>query len=104
MAAVLKKRALAEYSQTIQESPSVVPLKKLRLVKKPISTTSKNCLNLLNVLEDCKTSSEVLKLLLQISETDLDGSDAAEAVKKTGRTFQNRERIISTSENIIFVI
>ncbi|CAH1100024.1 unnamed protein product [Psylliodes chrysocephalus] len=91
MAAVLKKRALAEYSQTIQESPSVVPLKKLRLVKKPISTTSKNCLNLLNVLEDCKTSSEVLKLLLQISETDLDGSDAAEAVKKLGEHFKTEK-------------
>ncbi|CAH1117828.1 unnamed protein product [Phaedon cochleariae] len=81
MAAVLKKRALAEYSQTIQEPP-VLPIKKLRLIKNPLPTSSTSFLTLVNHLEECKTSSEALKTLLQISETELDHSDLAEAVKK----------------------
>ncbi|XP_072398264.1 integrator complex subunit 4 [Diabrotica undecimpunctata] len=91
MAAVLKKRALAEYSQTIQEPASAIPTKRLRLVKKQISTSGKNFLTLVNHLEECKTSNEVLNLLLQISDTDLEVSDISEAVKKLGDHFKNEK-------------
>ncbi|XP_056644986.1 integrator complex subunit 4 [Diorhabda sublineata] len=91
MAAVLKKRALAEYSQTIQETPSAIPTKKLRLVKKPLSTTGKNFVTLVNLLEECKTSNEALNLLLQISDTDLEATDIAEVVKKLGDHFKNEK-------------
>nr|XP_023015747.1 integrator complex subunit 4 [Leptinotarsa decemlineata] len=87
MAAVLKKRALAEYSQTIQEPP-VVPLKKLRLVKKPKATTTTSFITLVNLLEECKDSGETLKIILQISETDLKVSEIAEAIKKLSDHFK----------------
>ncbi|KAG5874600.1 hypothetical protein JTB14_032997 [Gonioctena quinquepunctata] len=87
MAAVLKKRALAEFSQTVQEPPTL-PVKKLRLVKKPLPTTSTSFITLLNHLEDCKNSGEALKLLLQISEIDLDISELVEAVKKLSDHFR----------------
>ncbi|CAG9865327.1 unnamed protein product [Phyllotreta striolata] len=86
---VLKKRALAEYSQTIQET-AVAPLKKLRLVKKSESPTN-NFLNVLNLLDYCKTSRDVLKLLLQASETDLNPSEAPDAVKKLSEHFKNEK-------------
>ncbi|CAG9827511.1 unnamed protein product [Diabrotica balteata] len=91
MAAVLKKRALAEYSQTIQEPASAIPTKRLRLVKKQISTSGTNFLTLVNHLEECKTSNEVLNLLLQISDTDLEVNDISEAVKKLGDHFKNEK-------------
>ena len=42
MAALLKKRALAEYSQTIQEEPRQRPLKKLHLTKKAETTKAQH--------------------------------------------------------------
>ncbi|KAG8251771.1 Integrator complex subunit 4 [Homalodisca vitripennis] len=67
MAAVLKKRALAEYSQVIQEQP-VKPFKKLRLVKKKWSDTSAASV-LIGLLEKQRSSNEAFQLLLRISDT-----------------------------------
>ncbi|ESO86380.1 hypothetical protein LOTGIDRAFT_220695 [Lottia gigantea] len=61
MAALLKKRALAEYSQVIQEEPK--PIKKLRLVQKPV--TSEINLN----LSSATNSQDVLNILLRFGNT-----------------------------------
>ncbi|VEN55059.1 unnamed protein product [Callosobruchus maculatus] len=90
MAALLKKRALAEYSQTIQEpSTSHLPVKKLRLVKKPTPAVSNSAITLINHLEECKTSQEALKILLLVSEVDLDSADVPDAIKKLTDHFKN---------------
>ncbi|XP_018574117.1 integrator complex subunit 4 [Anoplophora glabripennis] len=90
MAAVLKKRALAEYSQTIQEAHTQVPLKKLRLVKKPTLSPGSSALTLLNLLEDSVNSSEALQILLRISDNfDVEAGDIADFVKKLSEHFRN---------------
>ncbi|CAH1956438.1 unnamed protein product [Acanthoscelides obtectus] len=90
MAALLKKRALAEYSQTIQEpSTSHLPIKKLRLVKKSTPTFSNSAITLINHLEECKTSQEALKLLLLVSDLDLDAAEVQDTIKKLTDHFKN---------------
>lgn len=90
MAAVLKKRALAEYSQTIQEHATQLPLKKLRLVKKAAPSTSSSSFTLINHLEDCKNSSEALRILLRVSDGfEIDLADIPEIVKKLCDYFRN---------------
>lgn len=88
MAAVLKKRALAEYSQTIQEGPSYeTKVKKLRLVKKiqPGNTT----LALISCLESSKNSGDALRTLLRISDAfELEAVDIPEAVQKLSDHFK----------------
>ncbi|KAJ8918318.1 hypothetical protein NQ315_008011 [Exocentrus adspersus] len=90
MAAVLKKRALAEYSQTIQETPTHLPLKKLRLVKKLTPSTGSSLINLLPLLEDCANSKEALQLLLRVSDSfEVETSDIPECIRKLGEHFKN---------------
>ncbi|KAF7284883.1 integrator complex subunit 4 [Rhynchophorus ferrugineus] len=91
MAAVLKKRALAEYSQIItQEAPTQVPIKKLKLVKKPLTGITNSLVTIVGHLEDCKTSNEALKLLLGISEKiEIDAADISEVIKKLSDYFKN---------------
>ncbi|XP_071440620.1 integrator complex subunit 4 [Hetaerina americana] len=85
MAALLKKRALAEYSQVIQEQPK--PPKKLRLVKKQWSGGS--AAPFMGLLEKTKTSNEALDVLLRISDTlQFQEEDLPEAVKKLAEHFQ----------------
>ncbi|XP_044728880.1 integrator complex subunit 4 [Chrysoperla carnea] len=85
MAALLKKRALAEYSQTIQE-PSKVPTKKLRLIKKALSNSSVSAY--VGLLEKAKTSNEALQALLRISDSDYDEVDLNEVIRKLSEHFK----------------
>ncbi|GBP13015.1 Integrator complex subunit 4 [Eumeta japonica] len=87
MAAVLKKRALAEYNKTIQDGPS---MKKLHLAKKPLIGSSAAAF--VGLLEKCKSSDEALQLLLRISESlEFQESDVEEAIKKLSEHFQSEE-------------
>ncbi|XP_060518566.1 integrator complex subunit 4 [Cylas formicarius] len=91
MAAVLKKRALAEYSQTIiQDSSTPVPIKKLKLVKKPLQGFGNSLLSLISHLEECKESIDALKLLLSASDGyQFEVTDIPEITKKLSEYFKN---------------
>uniref|UniRef100_A0A1B6E309 Integrator complex subunit 4 n=1 Tax=Clastoptera arizonana TaxID=38151 RepID=A0A1B6E309_9HEMI len=79
MAAVLKKRALAEYSQVTQE-PAVKPFKRLRIVKKKWKDNSTAVY--IDLLNKCKTSNEALQYLLRICESlHIEEEDMASAFK-----------------------
>ncbi|RZF49050.1 hypothetical protein LSTR_LSTR013945 [Laodelphax striatellus] len=81
MAAVLKKRALAEYSQTVQEQPPTKPIKKLRLVKKSVVDSSGGAY--IGLLDKYKTSYDILQLLLRVSDSlPLPEDDIPLAVKR----------------------
>ncbi|XP_018335051.1 integrator complex subunit 4-like, partial [Agrilus planipennis] len=87
MTAVLKKRALAEYSHTIQEPPLQVPTKKLKLINKPAASSP--VLALISCLESCKNSREVLRTLLRTSDNfELSTSDIPEVLKKLSDHFK----------------
>ncbi|XP_003738452.1 integrator complex subunit 4 [Galendromus occidentalis] len=62
MAALLKKRALAEYSQTIQEEPRHRPLKKLHLTKKTQTTKAQHVCDTLKSKEQSERLSVLLRL------------------------------------------
>lgn len=120
MAAVLKKRALAEYNKTFQvgskqkynllvhltlighqyspayftslfqDGPSS---KKLHLVKKPLIGSSAAAF--VGLLEKCKSSDEALQLLLRISDClQFQESDVEEACKKLSEHFQSEEEAV----------
>ncbi|CAH4030884.1 integrator complex subunit 4 [Pieris brassicae] len=87
MAAVLKKRALAEYNKSYQDGPSS---KKLHLAKKPLIGSSAAAF--VGLLEKCKSSDEALQLLLRISDClQFQESDVEEAIKKLSEHFQSEE-------------
>ncbi|KAL0895494.1 hypothetical protein ABMA27_011604 [Loxostege sticticalis] len=87
MAAVLKKRALAEYNKSFQDGP---PSKKLHLAKKPLIGSSAAAF--VGLLEKCKSSDEALQLLLRISDClQFQESDVEEAIKKLSEHFQSEE-------------
>ncbi|KAI5642300.1 integrator complex subunit 4 [Phthorimaea operculella] len=87
MAAVLKKRALAEYNKSFQDGPAP---KKLHLVKKPLIGSSAAAF--VGLLEKCKSSEEALQLLLRISDClQFQESDVEEAIKKLSEHFQSEE-------------
>lgn len=91
MAALLKKRALAEYSQVIQEQPK--PLKKLRLVKKIISGSSAAAY--VGLLEKSKTSNDALQVLLRISDSlKFQEEDLADVIKKLAEHFQQENESV----------
>ncbi|XP_075984827.1 integrator complex subunit 4 [Anticarsia gemmatalis] len=90
MAAVLKKRALAEYNKSFQDGP---PAKKLHLVKKPLIGSSAAAF--VGLLEKCKSSDEALQLLLRISDClQFQESDVEEAIKKLSEHFQSEEESV----------
>ncbi|XP_045454266.1 integrator complex subunit 4 [Melitaea cinxia] len=90
MAAVLKKRALAEYNKSFQDGPSS---KKLHLVKKPLIGSSAAAF--VGLLEKCKSSDEALQLLLRISDClQFQESDVEEAIKKLSEHFQSEEESV----------
>lgn len=64
-------------------------MKKLRLVKKPISSSTNSSITLINNLEDCKSSKEALKVLLLFSDSELDISDVSEIVRKLSEHFKS---------------
>lgn len=64
-------------------------MKKLRLVKKPIPSLTNSCITLINNLEESKTSKEVLKILLLISDSEFDISDVTEIVRKLSEHFKS---------------
>ncbi|XP_013167194.1 PREDICTED: integrator complex subunit 4 [Papilio xuthus] len=85
MAALLKKRALAEYNKSFQDGPSS---KKLHLAKKPLIGSSAAAF--VGLLEKCKSSEEALQLLLRISDClQFQESDVEEAIKKLSEHFQS---------------
>ncbi|XP_075235890.1 integrator complex subunit 4 [Lycorma delicatula] len=67
MAAVLKKRALAEFSQTVQEQPPIKQFKKLRLIRRPVFESGAAAY--IGLIDKCKSSNEALQLLMRISES-----------------------------------
>ncbi|KAJ8734961.1 hypothetical protein PYW08_014211 [Mythimna loreyi] len=90
MAAVLKKRALAEYNKSFQDGP---PTKKLHLVKKPLIGSSAAAF--VGLLEKCKSSDEALQLLLRISDClQFQESDVEEAIKKLSEHFQSEQEAV----------
>ncbi|XP_023947940.1 integrator complex subunit 4 [Bicyclus anynana] len=90
MAAVLKKRALAEYNKSFQDGPAS---KKLHLVKKPLIGSSAAAF--VGLLEKCKSSDEALQLLLRISDClQFQESDVEEAIKKLSEHFQSEEESV----------
>ncbi|XP_049887123.1 integrator complex subunit 4 isoform X2 [Pectinophora gossypiella] len=90
MAAVLKKRALAEYNKSFQDGPTP---KKLHLVKKPLIGSSAAAF--VGLLEKCKSSDEALQLLLRISDClQFQESDVEEAIKKLSEHFQSEEEAV----------
>lgn len=67
-----------------------MPLKKLRLVKKPTPSLGSSALTLLNLLEDCVNSSEALQILLRISDNfDVEPGDIPDFIKKLSEHFRN---------------
>ncbi|CAB3220923.1 unnamed protein product [Arctia plantaginis] len=90
MAAVLKKRALAEYNKSFKDSP---PSKKLHLAKKPLIGSSAAAF--VGLLEKCKSSDEALQLLLRVSDClQFQESDVEEAIKKLSEHFQSEEESV----------
>ncbi|XP_048522267.1 integrator complex subunit 4-like [Dendroctonus ponderosae] len=90
MAAVLKKRALAEYSQTVTQDAAHLPTKRLKLVKKPLPGAPSSLITVVNALDECKTSDEFLLLLLSISDSMQVGSAGViEVLKKLVEHFKN---------------
>ncbi|KAM3958267.1 integrator complex subunit 4 [Aphomia sociella] len=90
MAALLKKRALAEYNKSFQDGP---PSKKLHLAKKPLIGSSAAAF--VGLLEKCKSSDEALQLLLRISDClQFQESDVEEAIKKLSEHFQSEEESV----------
>ncbi|CAG4963601.1 unnamed protein product [Parnassius apollo] len=90
MAALLKKRALAEYNKSFQDGPSS---KKLHLAKKPLIGSSAAAF--VGLLEKCKSSEEALQLLLRISDClQFQESDVEEAIKKLSEHFQSEEESV----------
>ncbi|KAK6644708.1 hypothetical protein RUM43_000976 [Polyplax serrata] len=85
MAALLKKRALAEFTQTVkvEVEDDYLPLKKLKLPKKQWNSSSSGTA-FIGMLSKCKSSNEALQLLLRVSETTLgiQCTDIPEAIKK----------------------
>lgn len=60
-----------------------MPIKKLKLIKKPLSGITNSLVTVVGHLEDCKTSNEALTFLLGISEKiEIDAADISEVVKK----------------------
>lgn len=72
MAALLKKRAVAEFSQVVQEEPK--PIKKLKLVQKP--PTKEVQVNLLGV----SSSQQALQQLLKFEESLVEGDQIPQSV------------------------
>lgn len=71
----------------LQETSYQVPIKRLRLVKKP--TTDHSTSILINHLDNCKTSNDALVTLLRISDNfDIDVSEVPEVVKKLAEHFK----------------
>lgn len=64
-------------------------MKKLRLVKRTISSLTTSSLTLINNLEECKTSKEVLKVLLLLTDSEFDISDLFEIVRKLCEHFKS---------------
>ncbi|CAK1600107.1 unnamed protein product [Parnassius mnemosyne] len=90
MAALLKKRALAEYNKSFQDGPSS---KKLHLAKKPLIGSSAAAF--VGLLEKCKSSEEALQLLLRISDClQFQESDVEEAIKKLSEHFRSEEESV----------
>ncbi|XP_049803533.1 integrator complex subunit 4 [Schistocerca nitens] len=91
MAALLKKRALAEYSQVIQEQPK--PLKKLRLAKK--ITPGSSAAAYVGLLEKSKTSNDALQILLRISDSQkFQEKDLPDTIKKLAEHFQREQESV----------
>lgn len=64
------------------------PLKRLRLIKKP--ETGHSAIALVNCIENCKNSNEVLRTLLLISDNfDFEANEVPEVIRKLADHFKN---------------
>lgn len=89
MAALLKKRALAEYSSQVIEEPPIKIFKKFRLVKKQWTDNSASVY--IGLLDKCKSSNESLQLLVRISDSlHLQEEDLPTAIKKLSEFCQQQ--------------
>lgn len=89
MAAVLKKRALAEYSHVIKEEPGLIkPTKRLRFTKRGTLTGS-SVAGYAGLLDKSRSSNEALTLLLRIA-------DALADSESEGSTPQQQEDLSDT--------
>ncbi|KAF4521167.1 hypothetical protein B566_EDAN011617 [Ephemera danica] len=89
MAAVLKKRALAEYSHVIKEEPGLIkPTKRLRFMKRGALTGS-SVAGYAGLLDKSRSSNEALTLLLRIA-------DALADSESEGSTPQQQEDLSDT--------
>ncbi|XP_014245422.1 integrator complex subunit 4 [Cimex lectularius] len=102
MTALLKKRALAEYTQVLDPVPK--PIKKLRLVKKQTQASASLYVGL---LENSKTSNDALQLLFRISDSlQFKKEDLLGIIKKLAKHFRQqnesavRVKILSLYANI----
>lgn len=59
------------------------------MVRRSISLSANSALTLVNELEDCKNSKEALKVLLLISDFEVDAADVTEILKKLNEHFKN---------------
>lgn len=60
-----------------------MPIKKLKLIKKPLTGITNSLTTVVNGLEECSTSNDVVKLLLSISgKFEVDPGEISEVVRK----------------------
>ncbi|CAH1723711.1 integrator complex subunit 4 [Aphis gossypii] len=101
MAAVLKKRALAEYStQVLEQQP---PVKKLKCLVKLSALTTGATLSLVNTINGRKTPNDVVQILLQILEQlQFQDSDISNILIKLSEHFKLQSD--STVKILIFSV
>ncbi|VVC31823.1 Armadillo-type fold,Armadillo-like helical [Cinara cedri] len=101
MAAVLKKRALAEYStQVLEQQP---PVKKLKCLVKLSSLSTCATLSLVNSIRGRKTPNEIVQILLQILEQlQFQNSDIINILSKLSDHFKLQAD--STVKMLIFSV
>lgn len=99
MAALLKKRALAEYSEVIEEVPKPKPLKKLCLSKKP---TYPGIVDL--ELLKSSNSSECLQLLIELSDSLPNEADDVISVYRVLLEHLHKERESAIRVKIVSIL
>ncbi|XP_066258718.1 integrator complex subunit 4 [Euwallacea similis] len=104
MAALLKKRALAEFTQTVTQEPTQVPIKRLKLVKKPVPGIFSSLASIIESLEECTNSNEVIWLLVSISgKIEVDPADITEIVRKLSDHFKNEAESVARVKILMII-
>uniref|UniRef100_A0A6M2DDE3 Integrator complex subunit 4 n=1 Tax=Xenopsylla cheopis TaxID=163159 RepID=A0A6M2DDE3_XENCH len=96
MTAFIKKRALALYTQTVQE-PIITSPQKIKLARKSTSSSSSGVIYI-NLLKQSKSSNEALQLLLRVTDSlQIDESDIPDILLKL------REHFLKENESAVRV-